>query len=666
MSLWQAIRGRFRKGGPPRSLVRTFALYAGVALIAAAVAAFFFVRDYSTNRAEDNTMSHTEYIADSVLPGELHAADFDGPASGARLAALDRIAHRQLLTPGILRAKLYDESGTVVYSSEHDLIGTRPDDFDEIPEIMEGNPVGDVTHLNAEGGSGPNPRVLESYVPVGVGGPGGRPAGVLELYADYGPIASNAREIFIPLALGAAILLLVLYLSYFPILKRASRTMRNQLGEIEHKAFHDDLTGLPNRALFHDKAEVAIAEAAANGTSVAVMLLDLDRFKDVNDTLGHDSGDCLLSLIAEDLPGYMREGDTIARLGGDEFGILALGLNDSSAILALAQKVCAVLSHPRSVDGVELSVDASVGIALYPEHGSDVETLMRRADVAMYRSKETHTPALYEREHDVYSPERLALIADLHRAIGNDELIVDYQPQCDPASGELMGVEALVRWQHPRHGLLMPDAFISLAEHTGLIRQLTRHVLDTALRQCGKWQHAGRPLRVAVNISARDLLDFHLPDEVRELLDRWQVDPELLELEITEKSALSDIPRARSILAQLSELGVKLAIDDYGTGNSSLAYFRRLPLDVLKIDRSFVMRMLRSEDDAAIVRSTVRLGHELGLRVVAEGVEEAECNRRLAELGCDVVQGFYFGRAMAAEEITAAALAERSDVARRR
>ncbi len=657
MAPWRAKWGLPRRGGPPPSLVRRFAIYAGVALIVAAVAAFFFVRAYSTNRAEDDAMSHTEYIADSVLPSELRASDFDGPASGARLTQLDRIAHRQLLSPGILRAKLYGPDGRVVYSSEHDLIGTRPDDFEEIPEIMEGAPVGDVTHLNAEGGSGPDAQVLESYVPVGVGGPGDKPSGVLELYADYGPIASNAREIFIPLAIGAAILLLALYLSYFPILKRASRTMRSQMEEIEHKAFHDDLTGLPNRSRFHDRAEVAVAEAAANGTSVAVILLDLDRFKDVNDTLGHASGDRLLSLIADELPDFMREGDTVARLGGDEFGILALGLDDASAILALAQKVRAVLSNPRSVDGVELAVDASIGIALYPEHGADVDTLMRRADVAMYRSKTTHTPALYEQEHDVYSPERLELIADLHRAIGNDELIVDYQPQCDPASGELMGVEALVRWQHPRRGLLMPDEFISLAEQTGLIRQLTRHVLGTALRQCSEWQRAGRPLRVAVNISARDLLDYHLPEEVRELLERWKVEPQLLELEITEKSALSDIPRARSILAQLSELGVKLAIDDYGTGNSSLAYFRRLPVDVLKIDRSFVMRMMESEDDAAIVRSTVRLGHELGLRVIAEGVEDGDCNRRLAELGCDVVQGFYFGRAMAASEITAAALA---------
>ena len=651
MALWRA------KSGPPPSLVRRFALYAGVALVIAAVAAFFFVRAYATNRAEDNAMGHTEYIADAVLPSELRASDFDGPARGARLAELDRIANRQLLSPGILRAKLYDPDGRVVYSSEHELIGTRPDDFEEIPEIMDGNPAGDVTHLNAEGGDGPNPQVLESYVPVGVGSPGGRPAGVLELYADYGPIAANAREIFIPLAIGALILLLGLYLSYFPILKRASRTMRSQMEEIEHKAYYDELTGLPNRSLFHDRAEAAVAEAAANETTLAVMLVDLDRFKDVNDTLGHDAGDRLLRLIADDLPGYMRGGDTIARLGGDEFGILALGIDDASAVLALAGKVRAVLAHPRSIDEIELSVDASIGIALYPDHGSDVETLMRRADVAVSRSKETHSPALYEREHDVYSPERLGLIADLHKAIDNDELIVDYQPQCDPASGELLGVEALVRWRHPERGLLMPDAFISLAEHTGLIRQLTHRVLDTALRQAGEWQHAGRPLRVAVNISARDLLDSQLPEEVRTLLERWDVDPNLLELEITEKSALADIPRARAILSQLSELGVGLAIDDYGTGNSSLAYFRRLPVDVLKIDRSFVMRMLRSEDDAAIVRSTVRLGHELGLQVVAEGVESGECNRRLAELGCDVVQGFYYGRAMAAEEITAAALA---------
>jgi diguanylate cyclase (GGDEF)-like protein len=628
--------------------VRRFALLAGIALAIASVVAFFYVRQYATEHAENAAMDHAEYIASSVLTGRLRRSDFDRPVGPARRRELDRIADRQLLIPGIDRVKLYGPDGRVVYSSDHRLIGTRTGEHEVIEEVFAGNPAGDVTTLDAERGGGPDTRVLQSFVPISVGG---RPAGVLELSTDYGPIAGDARGIFVPLAIGTVLLLLGLYLSFFPILKRVTRTLRTQVDEIRHKAYHDDLTGLPNRTLFNDRAELAVAEANENGTRLAVMLLDLDGFKDVNDTLGHDSGDRLLKELATDLPRYMREGDTVARLGGDEFGILANAIGDPTAVLALAQKVRAILSHPRWIDGIELTVDASIGIALSPDHGNDVETLMRCADVAMYRSKETHAPALYDAEHDHYSPERLSLITDLHRAIAKDELRVDYQPQCDPAGGELLGVEALVRWQHPERGLMVPDEFISLAEHTGLIRQLTGYVLGVALEQCRKWQLSGRTLTVAVNVSARDLLDARFPEEVKSLLARWKVEPRLLELEITEKSALTDLPRARAILAELSHLGVSLAIDDFGAGNSSLGYFRRLPVDVLKIDRSFVMRMQRSEHDAAIVRSTIHLAHDLGVRVVAEGVETAECSAALAELGCDAVQGFHFGRGMPAEAI---------------
>jgi diguanylate cyclase (GGDEF)-like protein len=632
----------------PPSLVRRFALYAGAALLLAAVAAFFFVREYATKHAEQTAVAHTEYIAESVLPSRLRSSDFGGPVDAGRRRELDRISRRLLLSPGILRVKLYAPDGRVVYSSDHQLIGTRPDDFEEIPGIMGGKPTSDVTKLNAEGGTGPDTTVLESYVAVGTGG---RPDGVLELYADYGPIASDARSIFIPLAIGITILLLGLYLSFFPILKRVTRTLRGQMQEIEHKAHHDALTNLPNRSLFNDRAAQAVREANAHDTRLAVMLIDLDRFKDVNDTLGHASGDRLLRALAADLPSHMRPTDTVARLGGDEFGILATEIRDATAVLALAAKVRTVLGHPRRLDGVELAVDASIGIALFPDHGADVETLIRRADVAMYRSKELHAPALYESEHDHYSPARLSLAAELQRAIANRELTVEYQPQCEPASGELRGVEALVRWHHHRHGLLTPDEFVPLAEHTGSVRQLTGYVLDVSVRQCRSWQEAGRQLRVAVNVSARDLLDSRFPDEVEAILRRWNADPAQLELEITEKSALVDLPRAREILARLNQLGVGLTIDDFGTGNSSLAYFRHLPVDTLKIDKSFVMRMLDSEADAAIVRSTIALAHDLGLRVIAEGVEGADCNRVLADLGCDLVQGFFYGRAVPSESI---------------
>jgi diguanylate cyclase (GGDEF)-like protein len=645
----------------PPSLVRRFALYAGVALLVAGVSAFFFVRQYSTGHAERTAMDHTAYIAEAVLPEELRPSDFAAPVHGRRLAELDLLAHRELLSSGILRVKLYSPGGLVVYSTDHQLIGGRPPEAEEVARALGGESVGDVTSLDAEGGSGSDRTVLESYAPVALRG--GRTAGVFELYGDYAPIASDARSIFLPLAVGIAAVLLGLYLSFFPILRRVTRTMRRQMNEIEHKAYHDNLTDLPNRMAFNDRAEAAVADAKATWTRVAVIIIDLDRFKEVNDSLGHDSGDRLLEALASALSPQLRDGDMVARLGGDEFGILAVDIGDPSAVLALAQRVREVLAQPRMVDGVELEVDASVGIALHPEHGDDAETLLRRADVAMYRSKETHAPALYDPRYDHYSPERLSVVSELHRAIGNQELIVNYQPQCDPASGEMRGVEALVRWQHPRRGPLMPAEFIPLAERTGTIRELTGYVLDASLRQCRQWQDEGRTLTVAVNVSARDLLDARFPDEVGAALRAHGVDPGQLELEINEKTALTDLPRARAILHRFRELGVKLAIDDFGTGNSSLAYFRRLPVGALKIDQSFVRQMLDSAADAAIVHSTIDLAHDLGLQVVAEGVETAECNARLAELGCDLVQGHYFGQAMPAADLEAASKGARSPAA---
>jgi len=636
---------------PPR-LVRRFAVYAGIALIIASAAAFFFVRDQATERAERTAIAHTQYIASALLPDRLRRSDFAGPVSGRRLRELDRVAHRELLTAGVLRVKLYNHRGVVVYSSDHQLIGTRPDELDEVLSAMRGAPMGDVTSLNAEGGTGPNPTVLESYVPARLRGAG--TMGVFELYTDYAPIASEARSIFLPLAGGTAVVLLALYLSFFPILKRVTRTLREQVEQIEHTAYHDDLTGLPNRALFRERATAALEDARVKGARLAVLLIDLDRFKDVNDTLGHASGDRLLVALAQDLPEQMWSRDTVARLGGDEFGILALEISDPTAVLALAEKLRSFLGEPRQVDGIDLEVDASIGIALYPEHGTDAETLLQKADVAMYRSKEMHAPVLYDSEHDHYSPARLSLVAELHRAIEDRELNVIFQSQHAPDGGDPMGAEALLRWQHPERGLLLPDAFIPVAEHTGLIRELTGYVLVAAAEQARRWQDDGLGLSVAVNISPGDLLDPNFPSEVAEVLRSSGLDPHRLELEITENSAITDLPRARAILAELSALGVRLAIDDFGTGNSSLAHFRHLPIDTLKIDRSFVTRMVENREDSAIVRSTIELAHDLGLRVVAEGVEDADCNDRLAQFGCDLVQGFLYGRPVSGAEIARA------------
>jgi diguanylate cyclase (GGDEF)-like protein/PAS domain S-box-containing protein len=420
--------------------------------------------------------------------------------------------------------------------------------------------------------------------------------------------------------------------------------LEQRMREIEHQALHDALTDLPNRTLFHDRVEQALRTARRTGGGVCVMLIDLDRFKEVNDTLGHASGDVLLQEVARRLRAPVRECDTVARLGGDEFGVLAAGIASPADALVLAEKLREALAESIAVAGLALEVESSIGIALAPDHGLDVETLIRHADVAMYVSKVTHNPALYSPETDHHSRVRLTLVADLRRALEREELVVYYQPQACATTGAVRTMEALVRWEHPVHGLLTPDQFVPVAEQTGLIRPLTLYMLDAALRQCAEWRRSGYDVAVAVNITGRDLLDLRFPEQVAAAIAHAGVEAEALELEITESTIMADAARARSVLVQLSELGVRLAIDDFGSGHSSLGYLKRLPIDVLKIDRSFVMNMADGSDDAVIVRSTIDLGHNLGLQVVAEGVETQEALAQLMELGCDSVQGYFLGR----------------------
>jgi diguanylate cyclase (GGDEF)-like protein/PAS domain S-box-containing protein len=427
-------------------------------------------------------------------------------------------------------------------------------------------------------------------------------------------------------------------------LARSQHRLREQMQDAEHQALHDGLTGLPNRTLFRDRVKQALLRGERDGEGFAVMLIDLDRFKEVNDTLGHQGGDQLLQEVAKHLRAALRTSDTAARLGGDEFAVLVPGLTDATDARQLADKLRSELARPVTVGGLTIEVEASVGIAFFPQHGDDVETLIRRADVSMYASKNSHTPIVYAGELDHHSLARLALVGELRRALQGDELVVHYQPQAEIATGEIHKVEALVRWQHPERGLLGPDQFIPLAEQTGLIRALTRHVLNAALAQCRAWRDQGRKLGVAVNITGRELLDLGFPDEVAELLAKWDIEPAMLELEITENTIMMDPPRARSILGRLRELGVRLAIDDFGSGHSSLGYLKRLPIHVLKIDKSLVQNMAADVGDAAIVRSAIDLGRSLGIEVVAEGVETEETKKRLEVLGCNTFQGYYLGR----------------------
>ena len=417
----------------------------------------------------------------------------------------------------------------------------------------------------------------------------------------------------------------------------------------EHEAHHDPLTGLPNRSAFHDAVTAGLEKEAPGW---CVMLMDLDRFKEVNDTLGHRYGDLLLQQVAARLREYVGENDHVARLGGDEFSIFTVG-KDREAAAAFAQEVADSLRAPFELEQIVVDVQASVGIALGPGDGRDVETLLQKADVAMYRAKETHSDvALYEETYDHHSPAKLALTADLRAAVDNDEIVVWFQPILDLRTEEVSAFEALVRWQHPDLGLLMPGSFIDMAEHTNLIKPLTRKVLELALGQVAEWSAMGMPMTVAVNVSARVLVEPSFATQVMNALEAADVPPSQLKLEVTESALMVDPITAQAVLNELEGLGIEISIDDYGTGYSSLAYLTNLPVSEVKIDRSFVSKMQGGSRESIIVSSTINLAHHLGLRAVAEGVEDTALLPRLQELHCDSAQGFCISRPMPGQAAT--------------
>jgi diguanylate cyclase (GGDEF)-like protein len=418
-----------------------------------------------------------------------------------------------------------------------------------------------------------------------------------------------------------------------------------------YQALHDDLTGLPNRALFYDRLERSLLEAKRNGSKVGIMLLDLDRFKEINDSLGHHIGDALLRQVGPRVKQVLREVDTFARLGGDEFIALLPDIGTERDAVQVAERILSAIEIPFVLDevssGLTIDVEASVGIALYPEHGGDVDTLLQRADIAMYVAKETHTGhEIYANERDQNSARRLTLLGELRRAVDRNELELFYQPKVDLNSGQMAGVEALLRWDHPGLGKVAPDEFIVAAEQTGLMRSLTRFALERALRQWQVWRQEGFVVDIAVNLSRRSLLDPSFVEDVKEILAIHRVPHHHLLLEITESSIIADPIRAADVCRRLNELGIGLSLDDFGAGYSSLGYLKRLPVQEIKIDKSFIIGMTEDDNDEVIVRSTIDLARNLGLRVVAEGVETDAVWDRLQLLGCDQAQGYLLGYPM--------------------
>ncbi len=433
------------------------------------------------------------------------------------------------------------------------------------------------------------------------------------------------------------------------------RQARNELtasnAQLAVQATTDSLTGLPNRASLLERIEEALPKAKQVGDGMALLMLDLDRFKEVNDTFGHQLGDRLLQLVGIRLCQAVGTTTMVARLGGDEFAVFLSSVCEAST-QQTASQLCKALEEPFLVDGYPLQVEVSIGAALYPAHGSDSLTLLRHADVAMYKAKQGHESyALYDARYDQYSPRRLALLGDLRKAIATHELRLYYQPKADLRTGLVKSVEALIRWQHPTHGFIPPDQFIPLAEQTGLIGSLTQWVLTTAVQQCRLWLDSGLHLSMSVNLSMSNLRDLSLPDSIARLLTEYRVPPHLLCCEITESAVMVDEERSLQVLNRLFALGVRIAIDDYGTGYASLSYLKHFTADELKIDRAFVQHITTIRADEAIVRSTVNMAHRLGMQVVAEGVEDQETWNLLETLGCDIIQGYFLSRPVPAHDL---------------
>jgi diguanylate cyclase (GGDEF)-like protein len=568
-------------------------------------------------------------------------------------------------TKKYIGATAWVPGGTVVYAVEPGRLGKKEGTRPQLSAALGGTLSTAVVHKPEAGVPDATERralketgsLIEIFAPVVLAG---KVVAVVQLYQPWSPVERTISRQTMLVLWSLLAGLAVLWIGLFSLVKSASRRVREQSAANLQLASHDVLTGLANRSLLREYVESALAAMTWTERRMGLILLDLDRFKEVNDTLGHHYGDALLQQVGPRLRLALREGDSIARLGGDEFVVVLAQIDGADEAVAIAERMKDVLAAPFVVDSLNLDVQASIGIAVSPEDGGDFDTLLQHADIAMYTAKATRSYiAVYSAATDDRSPSQLERVGQLRRAIGDTdagldvELELHYQPKADLLTGEVRGVEALVRWRHPTDGLLLPADFIPLAERSGLIGPLTVLVLREAVARLREWNQAGLQLSMAVNISPRSLLDASFPTMVGALLAEFSVDPAGLELEITEDAVIADPERAVEVLTELGALGVVLAIDDFGTGHSSLAYLKTLPVHQLKIDRSFVGDMTTHPVDAIIVKSCIDLARNLGLTVVAEGVEDAATWHQLTEYGCQLAQGYYLARPMPAAEVLA-------------
>jgi diguanylate cyclase (GGDEF)-like protein len=651
----------------PQSTLRLFTLYAAITLIPVLVLGIVLANSFrseANRRGMAEGRSEAKLVAQTAVEPLLTGHPLSDGINATERTGLQRLVARAIGEGDVLRLRVRDLSGNVVFSDDGSGLGGKADkadgddkaettdkgdkgddDDDEALDAAGGEVVAHLTHLNSDANDTGRigPKSVEVYLPLNAGDPIRR-VGVLELYLPYAPISRDVtaglRGLYLDLAVGLGLL----YLALFAITVSVSRGLRREVSYNAFLAEHDTLTELPNRTLFLRRATSAVHAAARREEPVAIAIVDLDRFKDVNDTLGHHNGDRLLTELARRLAAHMRPGDTVARLGGDEFGLVLRDVADAESAL---ERLREVIDREVELSGLPLSVQASVGYAIAPDDGTDVDDLLQRADVAMYIAKAQHAGATrYDSSLDHYDAASLSRVSQLRRAIDEGQLVLHYQPQSTLVDHSVRAVEALVRWQHPTDGLLYPGSFLPLAEQTDVIEKLTRWVLRTALAEIRELDPADDGLCVAVNVSARSIGRKAFADDVMLILDDLEMPPGRLIVEVTETALLADPERAAAVLARLADAGVRISLDDFGQGQTSLGYLSALPLHELKIDRSFIADMLDNAAHAAIVRSIIDLGHNLSLRVVGEGVETEDVLARLDASGCDVAQGFLLARPM--------------------
>jgi diguanylate cyclase len=626
------VRLRSRSGAEGGS--RLFVAYAAASLVPVALLGAVLVngyRDDAIRQAEEQGRAQAVVIAEMAVAPALEDADLTAGLTTAQRDRLQSATDFAIFHGSVVRMRLRSFTGQVVFSDDGSTVGGVPVADPAFTAAAVGST--DVAVVpDPERGPGEVIRVLEPVVPSA----SGRAIGVLELYLPYETIAAHLQRQMSVTYWRLGVGLVGLYLVLALISWSTTRSLRRYAARQEHEALHDALTGLPNRAAFRLRARTALETAPRRG---AVVLVDLNHFKEVNDTLGHHAGDELLRVVADRLVGALRPEDTVTRLGGDEFGVILPGLGREEVVTLLAG-ARARLTEEIVLDGIPLTIEASFGVALYPEHGAGVEELLQSADAAMYQGKRgTVNIVVYAGGGVAHSTQWLVVQAELRHALERDELVLHYQPKIRLADGEICGVEALVRWQHPVRGLLPPSEFLPAAEQSGLIEPLTAWVLNRALADQRDWLTAGRTWPVAVNVSARNLEVPGFAPFVAATVAGYGVPADMLMLEVTETALAGDAATATRTVIDLVGLGAGVAVDDFGVGYTSLSQLRNVPVSEIKIDQVFVRGITRNPQSEAIVRSVIELAHGLGCWVTAEGVETAEVRAWLEDAGCDAVQG---------------------------